>query len=77
MTGRRPFHVGYSPLTKRIYAGLTDKSGEAWLEGNTDVTTEALLAVIGYVEPGNVTTLPAKDGSYSYEIEVRRVEANR
>lgn len=75
MTGRRPFHVGCSPLTKRIYAGHIDKSGEAWLDGKTDVTTKALLAVIGHIGPGNVTTLRALDGSHAYEIEVRRVEA--
>lgn len=71
---RKPFHVGYSPLTKRIYAGHVAKDGQSWLEGKSDVTTEALLAVIGHIEPGNVTTLTAADGSHSFEITVRRVE---
>lgn len=73
---RRPFHVGYSPLTKHIYAGHVAKDGQSRLEGKTDVTTEALLAVIGHIEPGNVTTLTAADESHSYQIEVRRVEAD-
>ncbi|EHP91891.1 DUF7446 family protein [Methylorubrum extorquens] len=71
---RKPFHVGYSPLTKRIYAGHVAKDGVSWLAGNSDVTTEALLAVVGYIEPGNVSTLMATDGSHSFEITVRRVE---
>lgn len=74
MSTKRPIRVGYSPLTKRIYAGHVAKDGVSWLEGKTDVTTEALLAVIGHIEPGNVTALTAKDGSHSYQIEVRRVE---
>lgn len=74
MSGKRPFHIGYSPLTKRIYAGHVAKDGVSWLAGNSDVTTEALLAVVGYVEPGNVSTLMATDGSHSFEITVRRVE---
>lgn len=74
---RKPFHVGYSPLTKRIYAGHVAKDDRSWLEGKTDVTTETLLAVIGHIGPGNVTTLTATDGSHSYQIEVRRFDAAR
>ena len=73
MTTRRPFHVGYSPLTQRIYAGHVAKDGVSWREGKTDVTTEVLLAVVGRIRPGYRQALIATNGGPSYEIEVREI----
>lgn len=71
MSAKRPFHVACSPLTKRIYAGHISKDGQTWLEGKTDVSEDALFAVIRMLGPGTVTTVTAKDGSHAFEVEVR------
>ncbi|WP_342152280.1 hypothetical protein [Methylorubrum sp. SB2] len=75
MAAKRPLHVGCSPLTKRIYAGSKSADGKLWLSDQTDVTTEALLAVVEAIGPGYKQALIATNGGPSFEIEVRQIPA--
>ena len=36
--GKKPLHIGTSPLTNRIYAGHVLKDGQTWSEDKEDVT---------------------------------------
>ena len=42
-------HVGLSPLTNKIYAGSVLKCGTVWAANKTDVTNEAIQAVVDHI----------------------------
>lgn len=48
MQGKK-IHVGLSPLTNTIYAGSVLKCGTVWGANKTDVTNEAICAVVDHI----------------------------
>jgi len=42
-------HVALSPLTNNIYCGSVSKDGTTWLSNKTDVTNEAICAVVDHI----------------------------
>ncbi|AWI90301.1 hypothetical protein C0214_19790 [Methylobacterium sp. DM1] len=69
----RKLHVGHSRLSGAIYAGTLSADGKSWLADQTDVTTEALLAVVEKIGPGYKQALMSTNGGPSFEIEVREI----
>lgn len=63
-----------SPITGTIYAGRTNKTGDAWAGEKVDVTSDVLGAVIQKVGAGNIITVNV-NGKPGYEIEVREIAA--
>ena len=45
----RKLHVGLSPLTNNIYAGTVLKDGRTWGTNKTDVTNQAICAVVDHI----------------------------
>jgi len=66
--------VACSPLTGTIFAGRVNKAGDAWSGEPTDVTSDAIGAVIHKIGVGNVITVH-ESGVPAYEIEVRGLAA--
>lgn len=67
-------HVATSPLTNRIFAGRTNKAGDAFLSGKQDVTGLACAAVAQYVLNGDAVPLVVTaNGVPKYEITVKEV----
>lgn len=48
MSGKK-IHVSLSPLTNTIYAGSISKDGMLWGKDKTDVTDEAICAVVDHI----------------------------
>lgn len=45
----KKIHVARSPLTNNIYAGSASKDGTRWLSDKTDVTNDAICAVVDHI----------------------------
>lgn len=52
----KPIHVGLSPLTNAIYAGHVLKDNRTWAANKTDVTNEAICAVVDHIKEFNKRT---------------------
>lgn len=46
----KKLHVGLSPLTNTIYCGSVLKDGMTWGANKTDVTNEAICAVVDHIK---------------------------
>jgi len=68
----KKLHVGTSPITGNIYAGVAPKCGQRWAPGKQNVTLDALVAVAQHVvhfrEPVEITD--AKTGALEFRITV-------
>lgn len=69
----KKLHVGCSPLTKTIYCGHVLKDGQTWAANRSDVTGEALGAVIEKIGAGNIQVVTV-NGVPRFEIEVRELK---
>lgn len=69
----KKLHVAQSPLTNTIYAGSISKDGKNWLSNQTDVTTEALVAVAEHVHSRGGVEI-GKDGKPHWAIAVRKLD---
>lgn len=66
------YHVGCSPLTKRIFAGRVDKSGQNWAS-KSDVTGAACGAVIEHVLANKEPVTVSVNGVPKYRIIVEEL----
>jgi hypothetical protein len=53
--------LAVSALARRVYVGRVNKSGDAFLDGKQDVTSDFFKAVIDYFEEGK--EIVASDGA--------------
>lgn len=70
MKRKNPIRLGFSPVSRRIYAGRMGADGETMRDDCEDVTSDVLGNVIEYVGVGRSRRIVA-DGVPSYEISVR------
>lgn len=67
----RKIHVGCSPLTGTIFAGIVLKDGRTWGTGKQDVTIDALVAVAEHATKfGRPVEITGPDGKLEYRITV-------
>lgn len=57
-------------LSKRIHAGRPNKSGDSFIGGGQDVTSDCIKAIIEFVGVGGMHEVTVK-GEPMYEIEIR------
>lgn len=67
----KQLHVAVSPLSNNIYAGHVLKDGQTWAANQTDVTTEALVAVAQHALTFGRPVVINANGKPKYEITVR------
>lgn len=46
---KNKLHLSRSPLTNNIYCGSVSKDGTTWLSNKTDVTNDAICAVVDHI----------------------------
>ena len=71
-------HIGTSPLNGTIHIGYLLKDGRTWANNKTDVTIDALVAVIEHAllfkeRSGENIIVSEINGNKVYEIAVKRL----
>ena len=67
-----PLRVQLSPLSRKIYVGHINKTGDAWSGEPQDVTSDAIGAVVNYFGVGN-TAIVYENGTPRYEVTVTEI----
>ncbi|KAF3997497.1 DUF7446 family protein [Glaciimonas immobilis] len=75
MSVPKNIRIGTSPLSGSIFAGTLLKGGRMWSANKTDVTNEAIGAVIEHVNMQKNPVIVSVNGVPTYEILVRRLAA--
>ena len=73
MSVPKNIRIGTSPLSGIIFAGTLLKGGRKWSANKTDVTKEAIGAVIEHINMQKNPVIVSVNGVPTYEISVRKL----